>query len=332
MNTQAITFTLLSDDTNNATVAAECIFLSQQTNHPVYDVHAKELQTSNTGELEEIAIEQHGSQPTEPLIADAYKKMKPDAVKDKPVHFLSGIQIDEVNLDRLAEHFKVRVEPARNGKKINNGQVAKPKLPTAVKPAPPKAVIPRSEKAKDYLRQAMQNSYTDEDGVDHLNASSSAQTRLGQALDINAHTPFNHPDLGMFNSLGGLWYYVGGETQNDIFRTLFGQQCRTQGKKIRLREVIGFKTIIAEATWLKVIADPALTKAMTESSLPFRSYHLQGDLGLPVSTVTEEWYMYVLETIREVLQSRAEGHEVAFPDFEYLDQPQRPRRAPRARY
>jgi hypothetical protein len=254
-----------------------------------------------------------------------------DAYEEQDLAAQSEVPDNSVDIQRLAEHFKVRPEPARAGRKINNGQAVRPKGPSALKPAAPKVAVARSERAKDYMRQAMQSAHRDEDGLDHLNTSSSAKTRLGQALDINAHTPFNHPDLGVFNSVGGLWYYIGGETQNDIFRTLHGQQCRTQGKKIRLREVTGFKTIIAEATWFKVMADSALRQAVAESTLPFRSYHLQGDLSLPVATVTEEWYAYVLETIRDTLvQNTGEALNTS-PDFDQLDQPQRQRRDTRAR-
>lgn len=194
-------------------------------------------------------------------------------------------------------------------------------------PAPARAAVPvkvqplmQSEKSRNYLRQAMQSAVTNEDGVDHLNTSSSAVTRLGQALEINAHIPFHHPDLGPFKSVGGLWYFIGGQTQDEQFRSLFGKACRMQGKAIKMREIQGFKTIIAEATWIKVFSDDGLRQAMVDSALPFRCYYLQGDMNLRVAALTEDWYMPILEEIRRTLKVMDKtGQTDLFPDFAFLE-------------
>ena len=245
-----------------------------------------------------------------------------------------------VDMTRLArnEQFKIINQQQSEGNKRQPGQPRPPRAPRLQSPAVPKVSKPsvplQSEKARNYLREAMRQPGLSVDGEDHINTSSSAATRLGQALEINAHIPFHHPDLGPFKSVGGLWYFVGGETQNEAFRALFGKACRMQGKNTKMRDVQGFKTIIAEATWITVRSEPAFEKAMAESTLPFRCYYLQGELNLPVASLTEDWYMPILEEIRRTLQAIGQtGDASLFPDFSFLEaRPRQEKKRHRPRY
>lgn len=222
-----------------------------------------------------------------------------------------------VNLSRL-EGFNERHKNQLSRKK-KTPNVARQAAPTQ------RPMILQSEKSQNYVRAAMRSSRAmEEDGHDHINTSSSAVTKLGRALEINAHVPFNHPDLGPFKSVGGLWYFIGGDTQDESFRHAFGGACRSRGQNVKMREVAGFKVIIAEATWIKIRSDELLSKAMAACELPYRCYYLVGELGLPKSTPSSEWYMPILEEIARTLKAiYHDGKEDAFPNFDFLEPPPR---------
>lgn len=229
-------------------------------------------------------------------------------------------------------HFKE--QRSANSHKSNKSkrpaaQGGKPHQPQA-KAAPARPALLRSEKSQGYLREAMANRVADVDGQNHINTSSMAATQLGKALDMNANIPFHHPELGPFKSVGGLWYFIGGTVQDEAFRTLYGRACRAKGQKVQMRDVRGFKTIIAEATWMKVCADEKLARAMAENKLPYRCYYTVGELNLPQSTAIAEWYMPILEEIGRTMHAiHIDGQADAFPNFDFLEQ--KPARRPQQR-
>ncbi len=139
----------------------------------------------------------------------------------------------------------------------------------------------------------------DEDGVTHINISSIAKTELGKLLDVNAQCHINHPDLGTFQCLGGLWYYISGD-RDDSFRTVYGKKCVVKGKKTPRKYIDGFKTIIAEATWIKVILNPNIMNLLMQSELPLVSYFVQGEVS--VITAEHKWLTHVLEECRRCLK------------------------------
>lgn len=211
-----------------------------------------------------------------------------------------------VSIEHLQPDADAQAEAAKENERLNN-------------------VYLQSQRGQDYLKQAMATSVKREDGVDHINISTDAQRGLGKALEMNAHTPFVHPELGAFESVGGLWFYVGGEAQDDVFRTLHGYACLHYGRNVRMREVQGFHTIIAEATWIKVISNPRLANAMRDCNVPFESYvykngRREGDPRIPAPTTLGQWYVPVMESIRQALRElqRNPDGEV-FPDFSFLN-------------
>ena len=229
-------------------------------------------------------------------------------------------EMPAVDLERLGDMFKVR----------SYGQRPVSKPPTAAPRARPEAVVTlstptmqlQSDKSRAYLREAMETAKRSEDGGDHINTSYCAKTHLGGALDVNAHIPFHHPDLGPFASVGGLWYFLGAETQDEVFRTLHSRECRMRGKALKMREVKGFKTILAEATWIKIVGQEKLAEAVRDCTLPFRCYYLLGELALPVRSENEEWYCAVLNAIRTTLQGMQYSADAPqFPDFDFLEAP-----------
>ena len=148
------------------------------------------------------------------------------------------------------------------------------------------------------------NQADDGDGVDHINTSSVAQTKLGFLLEINCFSPFEHPELGHFDSIGGFWYYILCD-QNSMFRTLSGRPCKIAGEREQRKNgtdtVEGFKSIIAEATWVKVISNKEIMDYMVDCDLPFTCYYPVGQALIPEFTATSSWYSAILEEIRRVL-------------------------------
>lgn len=215
---------------------------------------------------------------------------------------------------------KQQGKPNANGKPAE-GQEAKPKQA----PKPQQPALVRSGAAQNYLREAFSDAGID--GTDHINTSSMAATKLGQALDINANIPFNHPDLGSFRSVGGLWFYIGMEEPRDeAFRRLSGRPVINRGRKVEMRKLRGFRTIVAEATWMKIMSNIDLAKDMAVNELPYRSYYTNGGLNLPQPTPIADWYVAVLEEIGRTCKAiHVDGQADAVPNFEFLERPERER-------
>lgn len=165
------------------------------------------------------------------------------------------------------------------------------------------------------------------DGVDHINVSEDGKTELGRMLDMNAHTPFVHPELSSFSSVGGLSIYIRSQEKDDHLRHVWGKSCRQVYKKLSMSQVDGFKTIIAYATWFKVASNPQLTKLMIDSSLPFRSYFFFGELRVCRQPSEAVWHVRILEEIRRIIKLRKENslggiEKPVWPDFQFLDGPE----------
>jgi hypothetical protein len=64
--------------------------------------------------------------------------------------------------------------------------------------------------------------YTD---IEYLNVHSQTTNRLGYLLSNFAHTPFDHPIHGHFESVEGWWYWYG-RGKNDELRSLYGYSAK----------------------------------------------------------------------------------------------------------
>jgi|JFJP01.1.fsa_nt_gi hypothetical protein len=187
-------------------------------------------------------------------------------------------------------------------------------------------LVPSHRQASTYLEKAFNttnqknSAVGGEDGVDHINISFTAATALGEFLDINANTPFEHRELAHFTSIGGLWYYVKCEKPDERFRYTWGERNRVLGKRLALRDVVGFKTIIADATWMKIVSNEAVVRDLVESTLPFKNYYYYGPLNLRKTTPEAIWYTAAIDEIRRTLKMRANtGSVELMPDFYFLE-------------
>lgn len=260
------------------------------------------------------------------------------------------------SLERLKDFGRVRTENSvRNfskkqaeardrreqGKNAGLPQDKKSQKPQAeARPAPQVPALVRSERTVNFLKEAMSDrDMSLRDGVDHINSSAEGRTKLGRLLDTNAYAPFHHPDLGAFNSLSGLWYFITGVVSDEAFRDLHGTACQRRGSVMEKRHVPGLRGIIAEATFFKVTQHEKLGKLMAANTLPFRCYFMRGE-GVsrsPRLQEIEHWYMPVLDEIGRVMREfHNEGKQDATPNFDFLQgaavqqrrEPQ-PRREPR---
>lgn len=190
-------------------------------------------------------------------------------------------------------------------------------------------LVPANRQASSFLQKAFNgspgsNSLEGTDGIDHINISSIANTDLGKFLDINAKSPFEHRELANFLSVGGLWYYVKGAEPDERFRYTWGDRCRMMGRNIESRNVIGFKTIIADATWMKIVASERAVDELIESTLPFKNYYYFGPLNLRKTTPEASWYTAAISEIRRTLKMRAStGNMNLMPDFFFLEEQSR---------
>lgn len=197
----------------------------------------------------------------------------------------------------------------------------------AKKKAPLRQVVRSTEAAAHYLAAAIHDfQQPGEDGMDFINTSAIAETRLGKFLDINARVPFAYQNIGEFASVGAFWYFISAETPDDSLRSLHGTAARNARNRVKSRAVDGFRTLIADATWAKINSDPGLVMAMVENDLRFMCFYKQDNSPLIAQSPVSSWYMPVLEEIANTLREIAgTGNTDLVPDFSFLDAPRQPR-------
>jgi len=176
-----------------------------------------------------------------------------------------------------------------------------------------------------------------QDGVDHINIHNDAATELGRFLDMNAKSPFNHPELGMFQSVGGVWHYIQTQPLVEEYRILTGAKLRAKVAKIkeaaysdpnapRHTLVKGFRIIVADAMWHKVTQSEKAVKMMAESTLPFEHYFVQGDMKIRQYPSEGYWIIAAYEEIRRVIKARlGAGDPDEQPNFTHIENMRDPR-------
>jgi hypothetical protein len=192
--------------------------------------------------------------------------------------------------------------------------------------------LPADRPASQLLKNIFDPSTIEgKDGVDHINIHNNAETELGRFLDMNAHSPFVHPDAGNFQSVGGLWHYIQTRPLMEEFRIASGARVRTMAKKMkdeamsnqnapRHTPIKGFRTIIADAMWHKVTQSANAVRMMAESTLPFEHYFTQGELNIRQYPSEGYWIVAAYEEIRRVIKHRlATGDTEAQPNFSSIE-------------
>jgi hypothetical protein len=176
-----------------------------------------------------------------------------------------------------------------------------------------------------------------QDGVDHINIHNDAATELGLFLDMNAKSPFNHPELGMFQAVGGVWHYIQTQPLVEEYRILTGAKLRAKVAKVkeaayndpnapRHTLVKGFRIIVADAMWHKVTQNEKAVQMMAETTLPFEHYFVQGDMKIRQYPSEGYWIIAAYEEIRRVIKARlGAGDPDEQPNFSHIESLRDPR-------
>lgn len=149
-----------------------------------------------------------------------------------------------------------------------------------------------------------------EDGVNHINMYSKGKTHLGRMLTNFAHTPFEHPQFGHFESVEGLWYFLKTGRLYDKFRNLTGYEAKKEGRKVLKGVGSGdsdsegvseeFKEYIKEGIKAKLRDNPDLLKELCLCKLPLAHYYYFGNDNTGYTIKTLEQYDWITETIEEL--------------------------------
>lgn len=151
-----------------------------------------------------------------------------------------------------------------------------------------------------------------EDGKTHLNVYSKGRTEVGRFLTNLAHTPFEHPIWGPFQSVEGFWYWYFSPKRSDKLRELHGVEAKMVGRVLSKRKdnKDGFaitpiqKSVIREVIRFKVRKYPEMWPAIARTEgLPFVHYYVVPGGGIIDMTEKYQWVMDELTDIRSKLVS-----------------------------
>lgn len=147
------------------------------------------------------------------------------------------------------------------------------------------------------------------DGVSHINIDSGAKTGLGRQLDILAHTPFEHPVLGMFHSMEAFWCFVRSDYIRDDLRYGYGMRGKKLARSVKKTTwVKDFRLLIEEALYYKCVSRPTLFSAVKKSTLPFSCYYIR-EITTPgeerlivIESKIAAWLTSSMENVRKMIQ------------------------------
>jgi hypothetical protein len=137
------------------------------------------------------------------------------------------------------------------------------------------------------------------DGIDHINVYSQGKTFLGAFLSNWYRYVIILDDLGRFDSVEGLWYWLG--TRDDRLKSMSGFAAKQLGRSLPNVVTLPddeFKGIIKQAIKIKVAGGPQYFN-FVDSVLPFTHYYVfsgkQVDAG-------HKWIIEYLEQLRTELK------------------------------
>jgi hypothetical protein len=144
-------------------------------------------------------------------------------------------------------------------------------------------------------------------GVDHINVYSQGNTGLGVFLSNWTRYPTILDDLGRFESIEGLWYWL--STKDDRLKSMSGFAAKKLGRSLPKLVTLPddeFKCIIKQAIKIKVVGGPQYFN-FVDSTLPFSHYYVfsgkQVDAG-------HKWIVEYLEQLRTELKDNLRTHKL----------------------
>lgn len=139
----------------------------------------------------------------------------------------------------------------------------------------------------------------DEDGVSHINVYTRGKSKLGRDLSNFQECNIEHPYLGRFRTLEGLWYYMKTGFSDEMFRILNGFDCRKKGKAMDSQQYPLFTKMFKLGMVEKLAKSPSLQEDLIRNELPFvHYYNYRGKVIIPPR---HEWQIEMWETLRQNL-------------------------------
>jgi hypothetical protein len=137
------------------------------------------------------------------------------------------------------------------------------------------------------------------DGINHINVYSQGKTFLGTFLSNWYKYPVRLDNIGTFDSIEGLWYWL--STRDNRLKTMSGFAAKQLGRSLPKVVTLPddeFKCTIKQAIKIKVAGGPQYTN-FVDSTLPFAHYYMfngkQVDAG-------HKWIIEYLEQLRTELK------------------------------
>lgn len=161
------------------------------------------------------------------------------------------------------------------------------------------------------------------DGVDHINVYTRGHTALGRSLSNLADIPVDHPTLGRFRTLEGLWFWAATGMTNNMLRVVNGYDARKIGSNMPKVWDDKFQTLIKVGIAAKILGNTELFETLRTAytHLPLHHYYCygKGDKVKVVVPKGHRWQMETIEQIRSVIIERClkqlPGKEVDFSDL-----------------
>ena len=127
------------------------------------------------------------------------------------------------------------------------------------------------------------------EGEDHINISVQSNFPLGRMFDPGYCANLDYPRLGKFKSVLTLVYWLKSSTKDDRIRGLRGKSLTKYIRDNKLTNVKlpNYKAIVLKATWLRIISNPDIVKAIKElpSDIAVLSYLTDRNLGVRITNL-----------------------------------------------
>ena len=140
------------------------------------------------------------------------------------------------------------------------------------------------------------------DGITHINIDKRGRTELGQMLTHMARSQFDHPEFGPFQSVEGFIGFIRSGAKDDQFHYVHGMNARYRAKNQDSDFIRGFRELVMEANFLKIVQNESLRVAFKDSELPFDHYYLLGN-GRPVQPRNAQWIIPGFEELRRLVKA-----------------------------
>lgn len=152
-----------------------------------------------------------------------------------------------------------------------------------------------------------------DDGEDHINIWSPAQTDLGKLLSFDCYSAsFRHKLFDKFSSINCFWVWITSEIRDDRVRFMNAVNLKNFGKTLNKTRVKNFKAIMMDTVYQRIKAYPVIESLMIESELPFDVYYINNTNGNKIRPNFFPWLLAGTEEIRNALKENRE------PDFTFL--------------